>query len=74
MSEREQESEDSKAEGAQAERGEEQEPVQADEDESSTMWDTEQHSDAPGPFGTGDQQTVEEAAGNPLDDEDSEDE
>ena len=72
MSEREQESENAKEEGAQAERGEEQEPKQAGED-SSTFWDTEQHSDAPGPFGTGDQQTVEEAAGNPLAEEDEED-
>ncbi|HLM25745.1 MAG TPA: hypothetical protein VK304_02125 [Thermoleophilaceae bacterium] len=74
MSEREHDTEDGKGKGAQAERGEEQEPVQADEEESSSMWDTEQHSDAPGPFGTGEQQTVEEAAGNPLADEDSEDE
>ena len=73
MSEREKDTEDQKQEGAQAERGEEQEPKQAGED-SSTFWDTEQHSDAPGPFGTGDQQTESEAAGNPLAEEDSEDE
>ena len=38
--------------GAEAHGGEEQKPKQAEE-ESSTLWDTEQHSDAPGPFGTG---------------------
>ena len=70
MSEREQDTENAKEEGAQADRGEEQEPKQAGED-SSTFWDTEQHSDAPGPFGTGDQQTETEAAGNPLVEEDS---
>ncbi len=32
--------------------GQDQEPRQADED-SSSLWDTDQHSDAPGPFGTG---------------------
>jgi len=32
--------------------GQEQEPKQAQADSSST-WDTDQHSDAPGPFGTG---------------------
>ena len=32
--------------------GQEQEPKQAQED-SSSLWDTDQHSDAPGPFGTG---------------------
>ena len=41
-------------EAAQAEKGQDQEPKQAQED-SSTAWDTEQHSDAPGPFGTGDE-------------------
>ena len=64
---------DEKQDSAQAEGGQEQEPKQAGED-SSTLWDTEQHSDAPGPFGTGEKQTVEEAAGNPLADEDSEEE
>jgi hypothetical protein len=34
--------------------GQEQEPKQAEE-ESSSLWDTKQHSDAPGPFGTGSQ-------------------
>ena len=34
--------------------GQDQEPVQA-RPESSTTWDTDQHSDAPGPFGTGDE-------------------
>ena len=38
-------------EAAQADEGQEQEPKQADEDSSST-WDTDEHSDAPGPFGT----------------------
>lgn len=32
--------------------GQEQEPRQAQED-SSKVWDTSEHSDAPGPFGTG---------------------
>ena len=32
--------------------GQDQDPKQARED-SSTKWDTDQHSDAPGPFGTG---------------------
>ena len=34
--------------------GQNQEPKQARED-SSTLWDTDQHSGAPGPFGTGDE-------------------
>jgi len=33
--------------------GQDQEPVQADGENSSTTWDTGEHSDAPGPFGTG---------------------
>jgi hypothetical protein len=37
---------------ARAHRGEDQDPVQADP-ESSTLWDTDQHSRARGPFGTG---------------------
>lgn len=37
---------------AEGEDGQRQEPVQAREDSSST-WDTTEHSDAPGPFGTG---------------------
>ena len=73
MTEREKDTEDAKQEGAQAERGEEQEPKQAQED-SSGLWDTKQHSDAPGPFGTGDEQTPAEAAGNPLAEEDSDEE
>ncbi len=40
------------AEAAGHDSGQEQEPKQAQED-SSSLWDTEQHSDAPGPFGTG---------------------
>lgn len=43
-----------KEDAAHAHRGQAQEPRQADE-ESSTTWDTEQHSDAPGPFGTADE-------------------
>jgi len=39
---------------AHADEGQEQEPKQAEEDSSST-WDTDEHSDAPGPFGTGDE-------------------
>jgi len=73
MSEREQDTEDAKQEGADMDSGEEQEPKQASED-SSGLWDSKEHSDAPGPFGTGDEQTVEEAAGNPdADDSDSDD-
>ena len=34
--------------------GQDQEPKQAQEDSSST-WDTDQHWDAPGPFGTGEE-------------------
>lgn len=41
-------------EAAEAHDGQDQEPKQAQED-SSKNWDTEQHSDAPGPFGTGDE-------------------
>ncbi len=33
--------------------GQDQDPVQADPKRSSTVWDSDQHSDAPGPFGTG---------------------
>ncbi|MDQ3647259.1 MAG: hypothetical protein M3433_01490 [Actinomycetota bacterium] len=65
MTEREKDTEHAKQEGAAGHRGEEQEPKQADPDESSSLWDTEQHSDSPGPFGTGDEQTPTEAAGNP---------
>jgi hypothetical protein len=74
MDEQQNEPDQGKAEGAQAEQGEGQQPKQAGDDDSSSFWDTEQHSDAPGPFGTGEEQTVEEAAGNPLAEEDSEDE
>ncbi len=65
MTEREQDTEDAKQEAAEGGRGEEQEPKQADAEQSSSFWDTEQHSDSPGPFGTGDEQTETEAAGNP---------
>jgi len=41
-------------EAAEGDEGQDQEPKQAQED-SSTTWDTDQHSDAPGPFGTGDE-------------------
>jgi hypothetical protein len=37
---------------ADAKDGQRQEPIQARED-SSSVWDTTEHSDAPGPFGTG---------------------
>ena len=43
---------DDEAAAAGHDSGQEQEPKQAQED-SSTLWDTDQHSDAPGPFGTG---------------------
>ena len=45
---------DAKQEAAQADKGQEQEPKQAQEDSSET-WDSKEHSDAPGPFGTGDE-------------------
>jgi hypothetical protein len=61
MSEPEQENPEKEA--ADAERGEQQEPKQAQE-ESSTFWDTDQHSDAPGPFGTGEDTERSAAAGN----------
>jgi hypothetical protein len=41
-------------EAAQGDEGEDQEPKQSQEDSSST-WDTDEHSEAPGPFGTGDE-------------------
>ena len=41
-------------EAAEADEGQDQEPKQA-EDDSSSIWDTDEHSDAPGPFGTGDE-------------------
>ena len=53
MSEREPNREQEEA--AQADEGQDQEPKQADEEESSTSWDTEEHSESPGPFGTGDE-------------------
>ena len=52
MIEREQET--NKEEAAEGDGGQDQEPKQAGE-ESSKDWDTEEHSDAPGPFGTGDE-------------------
>lgn len=62
MTEREQDTEHAKQEAAEGGRGEEQEPKQAGE---GSLFDTSQHSDSPGPFGTGDEQTETEAAGNP---------
>ena len=56
---------DDEAEAADHDAGQDQEPKQA-EDDSSSLWDTEQHSDAPGPFGTGSSATPGPAA----DDED----
>jgi len=44
---------DTKEQAADPDDGQDQEPKQAQED-SSDGWDTEQHSDSPGPFGTGD--------------------
>jgi hypothetical protein len=44
---------DDEAGAAQQHSGQDQEPKQAQE-ESSGLWDTKDHSDAPGPFGTGD--------------------
>ena len=57
------------SDAAEHDAGQEQEPKQAEED-SSTLWDTEQHSDAPGPFGTGSSAT----AGPKEDGEEGEDE
>jgi len=70
MTEREQDTEHAKQEAAEGGRGEEQEAKQAGE---GSLFDTEQHSDSPGPFGTGDEQTETEAATNP-EGEDSDDE
>jgi hypothetical protein len=44
---------DDESGAAQQHSGQDQEPKQAQE-ESSGLWDTKDHSDAPGPFGTGD--------------------
>lgn len=41
---------------------EEKEP---EKDEDSELLDHEEHSDSPGPFGTGEEPTESEAAGNP---------
>lgn len=54
------------AEAAEHDSGQDQEPKQAGE--SDSLFDTEQHSDAPGPFGTGSSATPGEA-----DDEEGED-
>ncbi len=43
-----------KEEAAHGGRGQNQAPDQSRKD-SSTTWDTDQHSGAPGPFGTGDE-------------------
>jgi hypothetical protein len=45
-----------KQDAAQGDEGQNQKPTQADDDKSSTTWDTGEHSDAPGPFGTGDEE------------------
>jgi len=58
---------DDEAEAAHHDEGQDQEPKQAGETES--IFDTEEHSDAPGPFGTGSSAT----AGPKSDDEDDED-
>ena len=50
----EKEPEKDEQEAAQHDEGQDQEPKQAEEESSST-WDTDEHSDAPGPFGTGDE-------------------
>ena len=72
MSEREQDTEHAKQEGAARERR--GAGAQAGGRGELGLWDTKEHSDAPGPFGTGDQQTVEEAAGDPdSEDADSDD-
>jgi hypothetical protein len=62
---------DDAAEAADHDSGQDQEPKQAEE-ESSTLWDTEQHSDAPGPFGTGQPWDAEDKDKDSKD-EDSED-
>lgn len=43
---------DDEAEAAQHDKGQDQKPKQAEE-ESTGLFDSSQHSDAPGPFGTG---------------------
>ena len=45
---------DDESAAAEGSGGQDQEPKQAQED-SSSVWDSQEHSDAPGPFGTGDQ-------------------
>ncbi len=57
------------ADAAQQHSGQDQEPKQAQE-ESSSVWDSQDHSDAPGPFGTGDQWS---SADEDSDDRDSDD-
>jgi hypothetical protein len=66
MSESEQEH--PRQDAADAEGGEGQQPKQAEE-ESSSFWDTDQHSDAPGPFGTGEDMEKSAAAGDEPDDD-----
>ena len=56
------------SDAAQHDQGQEQEPKQAGE--SDSLFDTEQHSDAPGPFGTGTSATP----GPATDDEDDDQE
>jgi len=43
---------DDESETAEQDAGQDQEPKQNRKD-SSSLWDTDEHSDAPGPFGTG---------------------
>ncbi|CAN5514969.1 hypothetical protein BH20ACT19_BH20ACT19_03990 [soil metagenome] len=50
----EEERETNKEEAAAGDEGQDQEPKQGRED-SSSKWDTAEHSEAPGPFGTGDE-------------------
>jgi len=45
----------SEEEAAHGDEGQDQEPVQSDEKKSQSVFDTDEHSDAPGPFGTGDE-------------------
>ena len=52
MSDRDRQNQTAKQKAARGDQGQDQEPKQAQQD-SSTTWDTDQHSDAPGPFGTG---------------------
>jgi hypothetical protein len=63
---------DDEAGAAHQEGGQDQEPKQAQE-ESSGLWDTKDHSDAPGPFGTGNTDEGWKSKEDGEDDEDDED-